>query len=60
LSMEEINYYIDTCQPYDKAGGYGIQEWLGHCKISKMEGSYTNIMGLPVREVYQHLQTFLA
>lgn len=52
LSEEEINYYIDHYNPYDKAGSYGIQEWIGHCKISKIEGSYTNIMGLPMKEVY--------
>jgi len=55
LSPEEINYYIKTFQPYDKAGAYAIQEWIGLCKISKIEGTYTNIMGLPVDLVYKAL-----
>lgn len=55
LSDEEIDYYLETCKPYDKAGAYGIQEWIGHCKILKMEGSYTNIMGLPVHRVYEEM-----
>lgn len=55
LSAEEIEYYLETWAPYDKAGSYGIQEWIGHCKIVKMEGSYTNIMGLPMHGVYQHV-----
>jgi septum formation protein len=58
LSEEEILYYIDTCKPYDKAGAYGVQEWIGHCKVAKMEGTYTNVMGLPVREIYQELLKF--
>jgi len=59
LSQAEIEYYINTYQPFDKAGSYAIQEWIGHCKISRIEGLYTNIMGLPVELVYQHLQHFL-
>lgn len=55
LSKSEIDYYIDTFQPYDKAGAYGIQEWIGLCKIHKIEGTYANIMGLPVDLVYQNL-----
>ena len=55
LSDEEIHYYITTCQPYDKAGAYAIQEWIGLCKISKIEGTYTNIMGLPMEDVYREL-----
>ncbi len=55
LSDTEIEYYLETCKPYDKAGAYGIQEWIGHCKILKMEGSYTNIMGLPVYRVYEEM-----
>ena len=58
LSAEEIEYYLETCQPYDKAGSYGVQEWIGHCKIQKMEGSYTNIMGLPVYRVYELLSNW--
>ena len=58
LSAVEIDYYIDKFQPYDKAGAYAIQEWIGLCKISKIKGTYSNIMGLPVDLVYRHLQTF--
>lgn len=58
LSDEEIDYYIHTYQPYDKAGAYAIQEWIGLCKISKIEGTYANIMGLPVHLVYEHLAAF--
>lgn len=57
LTEQEIDYYLRTYQPYDKAGAYGAQEWIGHCKISKMEGSYPNVMGLPVDLVYKALQT---
>ncbi len=56
LSREEIEYYVDTCQPFDKAGAYAIQEWIGLCKIAKIEGTYANIMGLPVDLVYQELE----
>ncbi|MEM8585431.1 MAG: Maf family nucleotide pyrophosphatase [Bacteroidota bacterium] len=52
LSEEEINYYIEHYQPYDKAGAYAIQEWIGLCKVRKIEGTYDNIMGLPVAMVY--------
>jgi septum formation protein len=58
LSTAEIDYYIQNYQPYDKAGAYAIQEWIGLCKILKIEGTYTNIMGLPVHLVYQKLQSF--
>jgi len=58
LSMEEIDYYIDNFQPFDKAGGYGCQEWIGYIGISKIEGSFFNIMGLPVKELYEHLIKF--
>ncbi len=53
LSDEEINYYISYYQPYDKAGAYGIQDWIGWCKVRSIKGSYANVMGLPVHEVYQ-------
>jgi septum formation protein len=53
ISRSEAEYYIDHYQPFDKAGSYAIQEWIGHCKVSKIEGSYTNIVGLPTREVYR-------
>jgi septum formation protein len=58
LSMEEIDYYIDNFQPFDKAGGYGIQEWIGYIGISKIEGSFFNVMGLPVKELYEQLLVF--
>ncbi|MDP4281850.1 MAG: Maf family protein [Bacteroidota bacterium] len=58
LSMEEIEYYIENFQPFDKAGGYGIQEWIGYIGIEKIEGSFFNIMGLPVKELYEELLKF--
>ena len=58
LSAIEIDYYINKFQPYDKAGAYAIQEWIGLCKISKIKGTYSNIMGLPVDLVYKHLSSF--
>ncbi len=58
LSATEIDYYIEKFQPYDKAGAYAIQEWIGLCKISKIKGTYSNIMGLPVDLVYRYLQAF--
>jgi len=58
LSEEEIDYYIDNFQPFDKAGGYGCQEWIGYIGISKIEGSFFNVMGLPVKELYEELLKF--
>lgn len=58
LSDHEINYYLDKYQPYDKAGSYGIQEWIGLIAIARIEGSYANVVGLPVDKVYQHLLKF--
>ena len=58
LSDAEIDYYINSCSPFDKAGSYGAQEWIGHCKIARIEGSYPNVMGLPVDLVYAHLLAF--
>jgi len=55
LTDEEINYYLDNYQPFDKAGSYGIQEWLGYIAINKIEGSYNNVMGLPTHLVYKTL-----
>lgn len=55
LTNEEIEYYLNTYQPYDKAGSYGVQEWLGYIGIDKLEGSYFNVMGLPTRLVYKTL-----
>lgn len=53
LSDEEINYYIKNYKPFDKAGAYGIQEWIGFIAIDKIEGSYFNVVGLPVHKLYQ-------
>lgn len=58
LNKAEIDFYIQQYKPYDKAGAYAIQEWIGLCKISKIEGTYANIMGLPVDLVYQELSQF--
>lgn len=55
LSTEEINYYIKNYQPFDKAGAYGIQEWIGAIGITKIEGTYNNVVGLPVNLVYKEL-----
>lgn len=55
LSDNEITYYIDNYRPFDKAGAYGIQEWIGYMGIGKIEGSYFTIMGLPVHLVYEGL-----
>ncbi|NHF60247.1 septum formation protein Maf [Flavobacteriaceae bacterium TP-CH-4] len=55
LTNDEIQYYIDQYQPYDKAGAYGIQEWLGHTAIEQIQGSYTNVMGLPTHILYKTL-----
>jgi septum formation protein len=55
LSDDEIQYYLDHYQPFDKAGSYGIQEWIGFIGVAKIEGSYPNVMGLPVDKVYQYL-----
>ncbi|NLJ42016.1 MAG: septum formation protein Maf [Bacteroidales bacterium] len=59
LTDEEIEYYIDNFKPYDKAGGYGIQEWIGLAACSFLEGSYFNVMGLPVEQLYHELQKFI-
>lgn len=59
LSNKEIEYYIDSYKPFDKAGAYGIQEWIGYIGIDKIEGSYFTIMGLPVHLVYQELLNFI-
>lgn len=58
LSDNEITYYIDNFKPFDKAGAYGIQEWIGYIGITKIEGSYFTIMGLPVYLVYEKLAEF--
>ena len=58
LSNLEIDYYINEYKPYDKAGSYGIQEWIGYIGIEKIVGSYFNVMGLPVKELYDELERF--
>ncbi len=55
LTDEEIFYYVDHYQPYDKAGAYGIQEWIGYVGVTGLKGSYFNVMGLPVQRIYQEL-----
>ena len=59
LSDEEINYYVDQYQPFDKAGAYGIQDWIGYIGVEKIEGSYFNVMGLPLQRMYHELKGFL-
>ena len=59
LTEDEISYYVDTYKPYDKAGAYAIQEWIGHVGITRIEGSYFNVVGFPVQRVYKALQAFL-
>ena len=58
LSAEEIEYYVDKFKPYDKAGAYGIQEWIGYIGIDTIEGSYYNVMGLPVSKLFKVLKNF--
>ncbi|GLB49547.1 Maf family nucleotide pyrophosphatase [Neptunitalea lumnitzerae] len=59
LTKEEILYYITNFKPFDKAGAYGIQEWIGHIGITSIEGSYNNVVGLPTAQFYQMLQKFI-
>ncbi|MFH0843800.1 MAG: Maf family nucleotide pyrophosphatase [Bacteroidota bacterium] len=59
LSDEEINYYVEGYKPYDKAGAYGIQEWIGLAACSRIEGSYFNVVGLPVQRLYKELMEFI-
>ncbi len=58
LTDEEINYYVDKYQPFDKAGAYGIQEWIGYVGVEGISGSFYNVMGLPVQRLYQELKKF--
>jgi len=60
LTDEEIIYYVDQFKPFDKAGAYGIQEWIGYIGIEKIEGSYFNVMGLPVQQLYIELKKFIS
>jgi septum formation protein len=59
LSDSEIEYYIDNYRPFDKAGAYGIQEWIGYVGIESIEGSFFNVMGLPVQRLYRELECFI-
>jgi septum formation protein len=59
LTDEEINHYIEVYKPYDKAGAYGIQEWIGYVGVTCLHGSYFNVMGLPVQRIYNELATFI-
>ena len=58
LNREDIRHYINTFNPYDKAGSYGIQEWIGHIGIKHIKGSYNNVVGLPTSKLYQKLNEF--
>lgn len=58
LDNQEIDYYIDNFKPYDKAGAYGVQEWIGYIGVSNVEGSYYNVMGLPTQRLYKVLKEF--
>lgn len=58
LSVPEIENYIDNYKPFDKAGSYGVQEWIGYVAVEKMNGSYTTVMGLPTHLVYQKLKNY--
>ncbi|MEE0990366.1 MAG: Maf family nucleotide pyrophosphatase [Paludibacteraceae bacterium] len=59
ITDEEIEYYINKYKPFDKAGSYGVQEWIGYIGIEKIVGSYFNVMGLPVKRLYDELKTFI-
>ena len=58
LTDDEIGYYLEKYKPYDKAGAYGIQEWIGYIGITRIDGSYFNVMGLPVQQLYEELSRF--
>jgi septum formation protein len=58
LAPAEIEHYVATFRPFDKAGAYGIQEWIGHVGITKIDGSYNNVVGLPTENLYGYLQGF--
>ena len=59
LEKEEIERYVDSCRPFDKAGAYGIQEWIGYIAVESIRGSYFNVMGLPVQKVYVELKSLI-
>jgi septum formation protein len=58
MDADEIEYYIQNYKPFDKAGAYGIQEWIGYIGINRIEGSYFNVMGMPIHQVYNELKKF--
>ena len=58
LSQDEISYYVNHYKPFDKAGAYGIQEWIGYVGVTSLRGSYFNVMGLPVQRIYEELMKF--
>lgn len=58
LSIDEIEYYVEKYKPYDKAGAYGVQEWIGYIGVKSIQGSYYNVMGLPVNKLYKALKEF--
>ena len=59
LSEEDIDYYVSKYRPLDKAGAYGVQEWIGYVGVTRMEGSYFNVMGFPICHVYERLKKYL-
>lgn len=59
LTEQEIDYYVEKYMPLDKAGAYGVQEWIGYVGVTRMEGSYFNVMGFPICHVYERLKSFL-
>lgn len=59
MSDEEIEYYVNEYKPFDKAGAYGIQEWIGYVAIEGIDGSFYNVMGLPVQRLYVELREFI-
>ncbi|MDY0342981.1 MAG: Maf family nucleotide pyrophosphatase [Lentimicrobium sp.] len=59
LTQDEISFYVEKYKPFDKAGAYGVQEWIGYVGVERIEGSYTNVMGLPVQRVYVELKNFI-
>ncbi|MBQ3925409.1 MAG: septum formation protein Maf [Bacteroidaceae bacterium] len=58
LADDEIIYYVDNYHPFDKAGAYGVQEWIGYVAVTRIEGSYFNVMGLPIQRLYTELKSF--
>ena len=58
LDNQEVEYYVDNFKPFDKAGAYGVQEWIGYIGVSNVEGSYYNVMGLPTQKLYKVLKDF--